>query len=75
MGWFIDPTPFTNEEFVNGGSMVDGQWSIESDSSQTVHDSRFTSAGEAPWQFMAKSDSAADGQIDLLTVLRHEHGH
>ena len=40
-GWFIDPTPFTNEEFVNEGSMVDGQWSIGSDSSRlAVHDSR-----------------------------------
>ena len=40
-GWFIDPTPFTNEEFVNGGSMVEGRWSIGSDSSRlAVHDSR-----------------------------------
>jgi len=74
-GWFIDPTPFTNEEFVNGGSMVDGQWSIESDSSQTVHDSRFTSAGASPWQFNAKPDSAAAGRMDLLTTVMHELGH
>jgi hypothetical protein len=30
-GWFVDPTPFTNEEFVNGWSMVDGQ------SARTLH--------------------------------------
>jgi hypothetical protein len=40
-----------------------------------VHDSRFTSAGEAPWQFFAKPDSAADGKMDLMTVLMHELGH
>jgi len=40
-----------------------------------VHDSRFTSAGEAPWQFFAKPDSAAAGKIDLMTVLSYEHGH
>jgi hypothetical protein len=75
-GWFIDPTPFTNEEFVNGWSMVDGQWSVGSDSSRlAVHDSRFTSAGEAPWQFFAKPDSAAEGKMDLLTTVMHELGH
>jgi len=56
--------------------MVDGQWSVGSDSSRlAVHDSRFTSAGEAPWQFIAKPDSAAEGHIDLMTVLMHELGH
>ena len=56
--------------------MVDGQWSVGSDSSRlAVHDSRFTSAGEAPWQFFAKPDSAASGKIDLMTVLMHELGH
>jgi hypothetical protein len=29
----------------------------------------------SPWQFFAKPDSTADGQMDLLTVLRHEHGY
>jgi Ca2+-binding RTX toxin-like protein len=75
-GWFIDPTPFTNEEFVNGGSMVEGRWSIVSDSSRlAVHDSRFTSAGEAPWQCFATPDSAAAGKMDLLTTVMHELGH
>ena len=30
-GWFIDPTPFTNEEFVNGSSSVNGHSSIDPD--------------------------------------------
>ena len=45
-GWFIDPTPMTNEEFVfeNG-------------------------------EFIAGEGSAAQGRIDLLTVVGHELGH
>jgi len=35
-GWFVDPTPFTNEEFVNEGSMVNGQ------SGRILHGWRFT---------------------------------
>ena len=75
-GWFIDPTPLTNEEYVAEWSMVEGQWSIGSDSSRlAVHDSRFTSAGEAPWQFNAKPGSAAAGKMDLLTTVMHELRH
>lgn len=52
-GWFIDPTPFTHEEFVSGSSIVNGHSSIGSDSS--------------PWQLQAAPGSAADGKMDLMT--------
>ncbi|MDH4188510.1 MAG: hypothetical protein OEV08_16100, partial [Nitrospira sp.] len=74
-GWFIDPTPWASEEFVPGSLTVKGYSLIESDSSQTVHGSRFTSAGETPWQLIAKADGPASGKIDLMTVLMHELGH
>jgi hypothetical protein len=41
----------------------------------TVGGSRFTSAGEAPWQCFATPDSAAAGKMDLLTTVMHELGH
>ncbi len=46
-GWFVDPTPRTNEEFSRTG--LDG--------------------------LIAAGDSAASGQMDLLTVVLHEFGH
>ena len=54
-GWFIDPTPLTNEEFVPIASPL------------TPYPS--------PWQLSAASGNAADGKMDLMTVLMHELGH
>ena len=54
-GWFIDSTPWANEEFIPNSSPI------------TDHAS--------PWQLQAAPGSAADGHIDLLTVLMHELGH
>ncbi len=60
-GWFIDPTPGVNEEFVANSS-------IDSDAS------RFTNAASS-WQFIANPDSPAFSQVDLLTTIVHELGH
>lgn len=54
-GWFIDPTPWANEEFIPNSSLI------------TDHAS--------PWQLQAAPGSAAEGKIDLMTVLMHELGH
>jgi hypothetical protein len=69
-GWFIDQTPFLNEEFVSGraSSLVKREASEANDEIRDTNDA-------SPWQFFAKPGSAAAGQMNLLTVLRHEHGH
>lgn len=74
-GWFIDPTPLTNEEFVSGALIVNRDSLNELDASQAVNGSRITSAGASPWQFIATPDGPAAGKIDLMTVLMHELGH
>jgi predicted chitinase len=47
-GWFVDNTPWGNEEFLPTSN---------------------------PGEWVARPGSAADGRIDLLTVLLHEQGH
>ncbi|QKS29665.1 MAG: tandem-95 repeat protein [Candidatus Accumulibacter similis] len=47
-GWFVDDTPWGNEEFLPTSN---------------------------PGEWVARPGSAADGRIDLLTVLLHEQGH
>lgn len=47
-GWFIDYTPYLNEEFLPTSN---------------------------PLEWVAKPGSAAEGKMDLLTVLLHEYGH
>src|SRR6266568_1220037 len=47
-GWFIDPTPYENEEFIRTSN---------------------------PNEWIAKPGSAAEGKMDMLTVLLHEYGH
>ncbi len=47
-GWFIDPTPTNNEEFLPTAD---------------------------PNVWMAKPGSAAEGHMDMLSVLLHEYGH
>jgi len=75
-GWFVDQTPFLNEEFVSGPSFVNGHSSFGSEDSRlTLDDWRLTTADETPWQLVAKADGPADGKMDLLTVLMHELGH
>jgi hypothetical protein len=68
-GWFIDQTPFLNEEFVSGASSL-----VKREASDSNDEIRATNDASS-WQFFAKPDSTADGQMDLPTVLRHEHGH
>ena len=58
-GWFIDETPGVHEEF--NYTPLSSEALAKEDSS--------------PWQLQAAPGSAADGHIDLLTVLMHELGH
>ena len=68
-GWFVDQTPFLNEEFVSGASSL-----VKREASEANDEIRATN-NASPWQFFAKPDSAAAGKIDLMTVLSYEHGH
>jgi VCBS repeat-containing protein len=47
-GWFLDPTPADNSEFLPTSN---------------------------PNEWIAKAGSAADGKMDMLSVLLHEYGH
>lgn len=47
-GWFVDPTPSQNEEFLPTSD---------------------------PNEWIARPGSAAEGKMDMLTVLPHEYGH
>ncbi|MDH5669953.1 MAG: M10 family metallopeptidase domain-containing protein, partial [Nitrospira sp.] len=58
-GWFIDPTPGVHEEF---------DYTPLSSEALAKEDS-------SPWQLQAAPGSAAEGKIDLMTVLMHELGH
>jgi hypothetical protein len=61
-GWFIDQTPFVNEEFVSGPSFVNGHSSFGSEDSRlTVDDSRLTASSSSPWQRSRKQDRSDDG--------------
>ena len=68
-GWFVDQTPFLNEEFVSGASSL-----VKREASEANDEIRATN-NASPWQFFAKPDSAAAGKIDLMTLLSYEHGH
>jgi hypothetical protein len=68
-GWFIDQKPFLNEEFVSGASSL-----VKREASEANDEIRATNDASR-WQFFATPDSAVAGQMDLLTVLRHEHGY
>jgi len=58
-GWFIDPTPFNNEEFVPNSTLS----------------TRSSALDHAPWQLVARPGSVAYGRVDLLTTVLHEMGH
>jgi VCBS repeat-containing protein len=67
-GWFVDPTPFANEEFAPREAYL-----VKREASDTNDEIRATS--DAPWQFIATPDGPAAGTIDLLTTIYHELGH
>lgn len=58
--WFIDKTPFKNEEF---GPLKTKRAKIDG---KTMNSGRYNKA---------RGDGAADDRFDLLTVARHETGH
>ena len=47
-------------------------WFIDS---TPLTNEEFSADAASPWQFTALDGSAADGKIDLMTVLMHELGH
>jgi len=67
-GWFIDSTPFVNEEFTTREAYL-----VKREASDTNDEIRDTS--DTPWQLFATEGNAADGKMDLMTVLMHELGH
>ena len=68
-GWFIDSTPFVNEEFTTREAYL-----VKREASDTNDEIRDTSDA-SPWQLQAAPDGPASGRMDLMTVLMHELGH
>ncbi|MDH5641264.1 MAG: Ig-like domain-containing protein, partial [Nitrospira sp.] len=67
-GWFVDQTPFLNEEWRPRETL-----NVKGETSGWSGAIRDTSDGG--WQLVAVPGSAAYGRVDLLTTVLHEMGH